>query len=198
MKRTFVISIIGLIFFWSCVNTTEKRKKLSIKSDQVITIEQEKFDDYLKTIPEIKLPLNLKCDVEPIGSTLGYDDATIEKYGLKHSAIFGKIAVREDFAAIIYLIPADFSLPIIQITDRQGNKISEVIVYEGYCGADEFFWSTSWATITEDLTIALGDSTIIYKRNDKGEIIEETKTTEVRHREFKIDNKGQIRVLTNL
>jgi len=210
-KMTYLIAIIVLviILFYSFLEMNKFAKGViddtkrmdtisfpevfyieSIKND--VKNEQRIFDDYLKAIPAIELPLNLKCDVEPVGSTLGFNDATIEKYGQKYSEIFGKIAVRENFAAIIYLYPADIVLPIIQTTDRQGNKIAEFKVYEEYCGADEFFWSTSWVTIMEDLTIVLKDSTIMYERNCEGEIIEETKKKEVRQRKFQIDNKGKI------
>jgi len=191
MKRKFLIPILGLTLSMGCVWTSEKGKKIK-KNEQVVTIEQRVFDDYLKAIPDIELPLSLKCDIYPIGSTFGFDAATIEKYGPKHSEIFGKIAVRENFAAIIYLYPADVVLPIVQTTDRQGNKISEIKVYELYCGADEFFQSTSWVTIMKDLSITLEDSTDVYERNLEGEIIEETRKTEVRNREFQIDNAGQI------
>ena len=186
-----LIPILGLTLSMGCVWTSEKGKK-NKRNEQVVTFEQRVFDDYLKAIPTVELPLNLKCDVEPIDPVLGFDSMTIEKYGQKYSSVFGKIAVRENFTAIIYLYPADIVLPIIQTTDRQGNKISEFKVYELYCGADEFFCSTSWATIMEDLTIVLRDSTAMYERNLKGEIIEDTKKIEVRNRKFQIDNKGQI------
>lgn len=150
------------------------------------------FEEYLSIIPTIEIPIILNCEYELRGSDLNFDQKEIDKFGLENSNIYGKIAVTKDFAAIIYLYPADIVLPIIQTTDRNGNKISELQLYDKWCGEDEFSWGTSWADISKDLIITLSDSAIVYKRNDVGEIIEASKTTEVRHRKYKIDNNGRI------
>ena len=193
MKPTLIFHILGLTILIGCGQTTEKQtenqKETQIETDNKNEIS---FDDYLTAIPETRLPLDLKCDVELNVPTLEFDRETIDKYGQENSRINGKIAVTDNFTAIIYLYPADIILPIIQTSDRQGKKISELKIYERWCGEDEFSWGTSWATISKDLTITLCDSAIIYKRNDEGQIIEESKTTEVRHRKFQIDNNGRI------
>ena len=191
MKLIIIISILGLTILLSCGQTTVKK----VETENQIENDDNKefsFDDYLTVIPNIKLPLDLKCEVELNGSTLKFDRTTIAKFGQENSRINGKIAVTDNFTAILYLYPADIVLPIIQTTDRQGKKISELKIYERWCGEDELSWGTSWAKISKDLTITLSDSAIIYKRNGEGEIIEESKTTEVRHRKYQIDNKGRI------
>lgn len=71
---------------------------------------------------------------------LRFDRVTIDQFGQENSRINGKIAVANNFTAIIYLYPADIILPIIQTTDRQGKKISELKIYERWCGEDEFSW----------------------------------------------------------
>jgi len=193
MKQTIILSILGLTILFGCGQTTEKKVQTETESRNENVVKNEvTFDDYLTAIPEAKLPLDLKCEIELNGSTLNFDRTTIDKFGQENSRINGKIAETENYTAIIYLYPADIVLPIIQTTDRQGNKISELKIYERWCGEDEFSWGTSWANISKDLTITLNDSAIIYKRNDKGEIIEASKTTEVRHRKYQIDNKGRI------
>ncbi|MBS4013652.1 MAG: hypothetical protein KGZ97_07815 [Bacteroidetes bacterium] len=83
-------------------------------------------------------------------------------------------------------------LPIIKTTDKNGNKIAELKLYERYCGADEFMWGISWAKINEDFSIHLTDSLMTYERNVNGEIIEESRKLEVRHRHFFIENNGLI------
>lgn len=193
MKQIFIFLILGLTILFGCGQTTEKKTKNQTETQNETDNKKEiSFDDYLTAIPETKLPLDLKCEVELNGSTLKFDRETIDKYGPENSRINGKIAVTDNFTAVIYLYSADIILPIIQTTDRQGKKISELKTYERWCGEDEFSWGTSWATISKDLTITLSDSAVIYKRNDKGQIIEDSKTTEVRHRMFQIDNNGLI------
>ena len=204
MNKTILILSIFTFIASGCGQTSNKQAKTTNNEDvreqsniakpqEKMTIEQKVFDEYLKAIPVVKFPLHFKCEIEPNVPNSDIDRSTIAKYTREHSDIYGKFAITENYAAIIYLYPADVVLPIIQTSDREGNKISELTVYEQYCGADEFFWSTSWATITKDLTITLSDSTVSYDRNHKGEIIEETRKTEVRHRKFQIDNKGQIK-----
>lgn len=193
MKLLTIFQILGLTILLGCGQTTEKQAENETETRTETDNKKEiSFDDYLTAIPETKLPLDLKCDIELNGSTLTFDRQTIDTYGQENSRINGKIAVTDNFTAIIYLYPADIVLPIIQTTDRQGKKISELKIYERWCGEDGFSWGTSWATISKDLTITLSDSAIIYKRNDEGQIIEESKTTEVRHRKFQIDNNGKI------
>jgi len=193
MKLTIILSILGLTILFGCGQTTEKKVETETeKSNKNDGSKKVMFSDYLTVIPETKLPLDLKCEIELNGSTLNFNRATIDKFGQENSRINGKIAVTDNFTAIIYLYPADIVLPIIQTTDREGKKISELKIYERWCGEDEFSWGTSWANISKDLTITLSDSAIIYKRNDKGEIIQESKTAEVRHRKYQIDNKGRI------
>lgn len=193
IKLTAIFQILGLTILFGCGQTTEKKAESQTETQIETDSKKEiSFDEYLTVIPETRLPLDLKCEVELNGSTLDFDRATIDQFGQENSRINGKIAVTDNFTAIIYLYPADISLPIIQTTDRQGKKISELKIYERWCGEDEFSWGTSWANISKDLTITLSDSAIIYKRNDEGEIIEESKTTEVRHRKYQIDNKGRI------
>lgn len=189
MKLTRIISTLGLTIILGCGQTTYKKVETENEND---VYKEISFDNYLTAIPETKLPLDLKCEVELNGSTLKFDRTTIEKFGPENSRIYGKIAVTDNYTAIIYLYPADIVLPIIQTTDKQGKKISELKIYERWCGEDEFSWGTSCANISKDLTITLSDSVIIYKRNDKGKIIEESKITEVRHRKYQIDNKGRI------
>src|SRR5690606_12711655 len=118
------------------------------------------FDDYLTAIPETKLPLDLRCEVELNVSILNFDQTIIDKFGQEKSRINRKITVTDNFTAIIYLYPADIILPIVQTTDLKGNKISELKIYERWCGEDEFSWGTSWANISKDLIITLSDSAI--------------------------------------
>lgn len=216
MMRIFFISILPITLFFGCGQSTEKEKKPLTENKEELTIakEEEKppkkinrelttengltFDEYLSEIPETKLPLNFTCEDPLDGSTLNFDQETIATFGCENSRINGKIAVTDEFTAIIYLYPADIVLPIIQTTDLNGNKISELKVFESGCGEDEFYWGTAWAKISENLTITVRDSSIIYKRNNEGAIIEESKKTEVNQRRFQIDNKGLISEIKNV
>jgi len=153
---------------------------------------QTEFEKYANEIEKIKLPLETNCNEWLSSSQKGISDSLIKSFGIEFSNVYGKLSENENYTAIVYLYPADDVLPIIKTTDKNGNKIAVLSLYENYCGEDENFWGVSWARINEDLSIQLGDSLVTFERNENGEIIEETKKTEVRNRYFYIDNNGQI------
>jgi len=150
------------------------------------------FSDYTDKIAQIELPLMTTCDQELESLQLDFSQSIINEFGPENSEIFGKLSVNKNFAAIIYLYPADIILPIIQTTDRNGKKISVLSLFDFYCGEDEFSWSTASAQVNTDLTILLSDSIITYERDSKGEIVGSTRKSVVRNRSFYINDKGEI------
>jgi hypothetical protein len=150
------------------------------------------FSDFIKKITQVELPLITTCDQELESLQLDFSQSVINQFGPENSKIFGKLSENKNFAAIIYLYPADIVLPIIQTTDRNGKKISVLSLFDSYCGEDEFSWSTARAQVTTDMSILLSDSTITYKRDSKGEIVDSTRKTVVRNRSFYINEKGEI------
>src|SRR6187551_1346815 len=98
MKQIFIFLILGLTILFGCGQTTEKKtKNQTVTQDETDNKKEISFDDYLTAIPETKLPLDLKCEVELNGSTLKFDRETIDKYGPENSRINGKIAVTDNF-----------------------------------------------------------------------------------------------------
>jgi len=150
------------------------------------------FSDFIKKIAQVELPLKTTCDQELESLQLDFSQSVINHFGPENSKIFGKLSENKNFAAIIYLYPADLVLPIIQTTDRNGKKISVLSLFDSYCGEDEFSWSTAKAQVTTDLTILLSDSTITYERDSKREIVGSTRKSVVRNRSFYINDKGEI------
>jgi hypothetical protein len=184
---TKLSTIIISTFLFGCGQTKQSDNSIVDNGTNELS-----FSNYSSKINQIDLPLQTICDNNLSGYLLEFTDSTIAKFGPEYSRIHGKLADKEKFTAIIYLYPADIILPIIQTTDKKGKKISDLQLFEKYCGSDEFSWSTSWAQINKDLTIQLSDSTITYDRNEEGEIIDSTRKTEVRHRHFYISDKGKI------
>ena len=150
------------------------------------------FSDFIEKIPQVKLPLKTTCDQELESLQLDFSQSVINNFGPESSKIFGKLSENKNFAAIIYLYPADIVLPIIQTTDRNGKKISVLSLFDSYCGEDEFSWSTARAQVNTDLTILLSDSTITYERDSKGEIVGSNRKSVVRNRSFYINDTGEI------
>lgn len=173
------------------ITKREPQKKTALKTP--IKPKLTLFEAYLNKIPTIKLPVNLQCEKEPRASRFGLKRSSIDEFGVKDARITGKIAETNDFVAIIYLYPGEIDLPILKTTDKKGNKISQLKLYDKWCGDDEFSWGTSWTEITKNRTIILSDSVVQFERYEQGGIIEQTRTTEVRHRVYRIDSNGKIR-----
>jgi len=190
--------MLGMLSIFIACNTIEEEHDAAIINVETETVGDSEltFNEYLNTIPSVRLPIKMTCDVALDGSKLGFKDQIIEKYGQENSKIHGVLAKTENFIAILYLYPADVSLPIIQTTDRQGKKISELPLYERYCGEDEFYLGYSWAEISKNLIVTLSDSALVFERDEDLEIIETTKRIEqVRHLKYYIDEHGVIKVM---
>lgn len=167
-------------------------RQTSTENNQ-INEDESAFDKYADKIKLISLPMRLTCDEDLDNMVYNFPKDTITKYGRENSRVYGKLLETENYTAIIYLYPADIQLPIIQTTDKKGNKISNLGLYERWCGEDEFGGGYSWAEITDDMEIILTDSATTYKRDSDGEIIDSTRQTEINKKVYFIDNNGQIK-----
>lgn len=150
------------------------------------------FAAYSARIAMLELPIYGTCGEDQIGK--GYESLNdqVKKYTREENWIWGKLAETKRFTAIVYVCPADVILPIIQTTDKQGNKISELPFYTNYCGEDEAYWGTASARVEADMTITLTDSSESFQRDVNDEIIPETVKTSVRRRHFFIREDGMI------
>ena len=189
MIQKLLVLFLGILLF-GC--TQNQRFESSKSATAPLESTQISFEVYAGNIAPVALPLIIPCEKEWPVTDVAISEKLIARFGTEGAKIYGKLADTETFTAIIYLVPADIMLPVIQTTDKEGNKISDLPLFEKWCGEDEFSTGTSKAEITEDLTIILSDSVVLYSRNDAGEIIEESKKTEVRRRTFTINESGRI------
>lgn len=188
MTKSFTIILIStLLFGCGKGNKTESKPWNERRQKLELT-----FSDYSEKIPLITLPLISTCDVELKGSRFGFTDKEILKYGTEMSEIHGKLADKDKYTAIIYLYPADVVLPIILTTDKKGQKISRLDLYENYCNESETSIETSAFKINKDLSIQLTDTLTTFDRNEKDEIIESTKKATVSRKLFLINENGKI------
>jgi hypothetical protein len=191
------ISILALLasLLCGCDQNQHMTDNVSEPIEETAPIKESKteFERYSKNIRIIDLPLHLKCDQELRDGSPKIDTSLISKYGISGSSIYRKFAETEYYTAIVYLQPADIVLPVIQTTDKQGNKISALPLYERWCGEDEHSQGISWAGIEKDMTIVLSDSVIHFKRDKNGEIIPKSKKTKVRQRIYHIEPNGMIK-----
>jgi hypothetical protein len=159
--------------------------------------EKQVFKNYLTQIPTLKLPLKFQCINFDYSTVNKINELEVSKFGPENSRVLGKLKLKNNLYGVIYIFPADAPLPILQINNEYGKKISKLNFYENYCGEDENYFGSSSAIINKDLSIELKDSAVFFKRDSKGQILEKTKKIENRKRRFEISNSGKIVVKTN-
>ena len=188
--RKLLPSLFIILLFTACSNkksNSEKKSESIVEESSIIT-----FAEYTKTIKRLKLPTSLICDIELKGGKSSIPQPVIDNYGKKDAKILGKIIDSPYLKAIIYLYPSDITLPILITYDKSGDKISELPLYEKYCGEDEFSSGKSWASIDRSLNIILKDSAVTYQRDNKGAIIESSKKVTINVKNYAITDIGTI------
>lgn len=185
MRNKISLVFITLLLF-SCTTNSNSKKNQEVKKSEI------SFMEFSKKLPEIDVPLSSSCDIELEGSSFGFTNEEIERFGIANTTILGKLADTEKYTAIIYLYAGDVVFPIIQTTDKNGNKISELKLNDGYCGEDESSMEFLSFKIEKDLTIQLTGSVTTFERDENGEILEATKKTIVNHSHFFINEDGKI------
>ena len=187
MKKILLFQLlVGLAFLSSCGNSSQEKKE----TKKMIT-----FSAFKKEISPLSLPIKSNCQTDLVAPKPIFADSIIAKFGLKNGTVYGKIVDAPNYSAILYLLPADVVLPIIQTNDSLGKKISSMALYEKYCGEDEFSKGISWFSVAENgenISIFLTDTATTFERNDKGKVIAKSEKMEIRNREFSINSKGEI------
>lgn len=174
-----------LFIFLAYLSCSQKVKTIHPKHDV-------SFEEYVSKIDKIKLPLEGRCTKDLLGQRFNFDAEIISKYGIENSQIYGVLAEKKNYTAILYLQATDVSLPVIVTTNKKGKKIASLNLYEISCWQDEEIEEVSWFKINENLTIELGDSSTTFKRKGGKDIIESSRKSTVRYRTFEIDIKGNI------
>lgn len=180
------IVILGVLLFSRCHNSMT-----NTGNQQPNTMKVSGMHIFSKSVKFLKLPFNDTCDDTLPIQRLSLPDSLsrFQKYG----KLVGKLCETGRYTAILYIIPADVELPVLQVFDTNGNKISSLKLFIGNCcGENEGCSGLSTVQITKDLHIILKDSTQTFERNKKNlnkkRNIQTTKKTE----EFRIDSTGKI------
>ncbi|WP_439185803.1 hypothetical protein [Carboxylicivirga taeanensis] len=194
-----IFIIIVLVLLTSCSNRTKKSEQTSIKNlnpekvrkTDFITSKTD-FIEFLETIPELELPIEKMCYDDFTSKRLDYENKAVAKFKPDGAHnIYGKILISENTIGIIYLYPADYIFPSLVIYDSNAEVISEFDFFEGYCGRDYNFYSSSFCSINELLQISRIDTSLTYNMNDEDETIgiEETTVTKT---SYLIESNGKI------
>lgn len=196
-KHIIIILLFALV---SCTNMTNKTQKKTLQSDikekvqikkQVFKTENAEFASYLDFIPNLELPIEKMCYDEFASKVLDQANPIVIKFRPEGANIFGKFSINENVIAVIYLYPADYVYPIIVTYDSNATRISDFGFFDGYCGRDYDFYSSSYCKINESLKISRIDSTILFDMDKNDETIG-IKETKVNKAQYDINENGKI------
>jgi hypothetical protein len=149
----------------------------------------------IQTIPEIQLPLKIRCDNFP-GVIDSINSPTVQhnKSSDNISIYFGKILKGD----LTILIKNKIQSPILYTLSKAGLVVDSLVLFDRLCyiGTDSHY--LPWINITKDLTVIRTDTSYysglnntlnpLTKKNELTLSSDSTITTDI----FKIDNFGKI------
>jgi hypothetical protein len=179
MKTTIIIILTFILF--SC---------------QQHKTENNKFLNYVATIPDLELPFIADSHLD-LQSKLEID-TTYAEYNSEIQGIYGKRKLNDSIYFIINLLASDNVFPELVTYNIKGKKIHELILVNcpgGSSGYDET--GSSHLYFDKKLDITITDSIETFDRDTTGVIIETSRKERVEINSYKIDPDGKIRKWVN-
>lgn len=157
------------------------------------TSEKTDFEQYLDAIPELELPLTIRCDGDFNWFTGQIPEEPKDRFIPSNGSpgIMGKITFNDTISGVIYLYPADSELPILKTYRLSGILIDSLQMIDQYCGLEYESEGYSWINIQDD-QIELSDTTRYWERDENHEKIPNTDRTERRYSLFQVASDGKI------
>lgn len=167
---------------------------VSCSSDETSlnTEEKEDFQAFLRTFPEIDLPLEVKaCEIDYSNLTY-YSPDTPSIYIEPYSYALGKITTESDYIATISLATADCMLPVITTYKITGEMIDQKTVAIGACGCGPCFECQEYMILREDHSIYTADSMVSSICDEEFDPIPGTETISIIYRVGKLKSNGTV------
>ncbi len=175
MKKTVYILTFFLLSLISCSTNTKPSSNSTITENEQQVNSGNNFENYLKTLDQIPLPLLHNPHGQLPALSKHYDKQAFEKY--KHvwtSQPLGILFNDDKFVALIDCSIGDFGLaPFIMTYDKKGNKIDSLGPYKK-TAEDMGYSAIEYLTITNDKTIIVRDSITSYDLKPDSSDIDKT------------------------
>ena len=175
MKTT--IFIILTFVFYSC-----KQQKT----------ENEKFVNYIATIPDLNLPFVTNSSVD-LHSKKELDSLYLE-YNSEIQGEYGKGKINDSIYFVIQLLASDIVFPKLVTFNKNGKRINELHLLNnpgGSSGYDET--GSSHLYIDKDYNITITDSIETFTRDTTGVIVEKSRRQSVEINKYRIETDGKIK-----
>jgi hypothetical protein len=185
-RFVFVVVMVVLCSVWTGCHTA---------TNDSANKKESAIDAYSSSIKSIKLPFVDTC----------YDTVAVQQVNppdslfqfIEHGQLIGKVYETNKYVAILYTLPADIQLPVLEVFNKEGKEIASLTLLMGdCCGEDEACAGVSTVCITKELHIILKDSTQTFERDKKNADKKYHVQIEKKQREYVIDSTGRIIPLT--
>jgi hypothetical protein len=195
MKQTAYILTFILFALTSCSTDTKPSSDTTKTENEQQDNSENDFENYLKTLDQIPLPLSHN----PLGQlptlSKNYDKQAFEKY--KHVWTSQPLGILYNDSKTVTLIDCSIGdwglVPFLTTYDRHGNKIDSLGPYIK-SGEDMGYKAIEYLTINKDRTILVSDSVTTYSLKPDGSGIDETsKKLTVGLTKYSIESDGHIR-----
>lgn len=195
MKQTTYILTFILFALTSCSSDTKSSGDNTTMENEQQDKSSNSFENYLKTLDQIPLPLSHN----PLGQlptlSKNYDKSAFEKY--KHVWTSQPLGILYNDSKTVTLIDCSIGdwglVPFLTTYDKQGNKIDSLGPYKK-TGEDMGYRAIEYLTINKDKTILVSDSVITYAlKPDSPDIDETSRKLTLGLTKYTIDKNGHIR-----
>jgi len=195
MKQTIYILTFILFALTSCSPGTKPSSDTTTTENQQQDNSEVNFENYLKTLDQIPLPLYHN----PLGQlptlSTNYDKNAFEKY--KHVWTSQPLGILFNDSKTVTLIDCSIGdwglVPFLTTFDRKGNKIDSLGPYKK-SGEDMGYKAIEYLTLNKDKTILVSDSVTTYTlKRDSSDIDETSRKLTIGLTKYTIETDGHIR-----
>jgi len=195
MKQTIYILTLIFLALTSCSTDSKSSSDTTTTENEQQDNSINNFENYLKTLDQIPLPLSHN----PLGQlptlSKNYDQTSFEKY--KHVWTSQPLGILFNDSKTVTLIDCSIGdwglVPFLTTYDRQGNKIDSLGPYKK-TGEDMGYKAIEYLTISKDKTILVSDSVTTYAlKPDSSDIDETSRKLTIGLTKYTIETDGHIR-----
>ena len=193
------ILLVGTL--WISVNCSNNKsgnstiKKEQNTAEDSIELKRSAFEKFFKKFKPLQLPLTIRTlDDQPSDSSLritGTDSIFIHSGYPEETWAYGSLPDTTSNFQLIWLAPAEISVPVLTVFSKTGQKISEKYLGVGHCGSDCCFSCSETIIINKDLTIYSVDSIRSCTCDSAGPILS-TMINSIQFMKGNISRSGQI------
>ena len=178
-----------LIFIVLAISCTPKKMPDQVTTTQI----SNDFQDFVETLPIIRLPYEMYCEDCCGRLDYNYNDTRLQKYLPNGSSLIGVVFKNPHYIGILVSYPSDMIIPAVVIYDVSGRKIDEKSFLTHWCGRDVDLDGRQHFIIHDDATFSEIDTTYTFALDSTNAIFDTLKT-EISRKDFKVDNSGKLQV----